>query len=149
LAHINGRWPYFVPVALVAGYHSVHALPVRLRQQVIGTLSLFRADTGTLNAKDVLVAQAIADATAIAILQQRALQDAHLLADQLQKALHSRIPIEQAKGVLAERAKLSVSDALIHIRSYARNHNQQLTSVCRRVIDGTLSVSDLVERPRA
>src|SRR5271154_5816045 len=35
LAAINGRWPQFVPVALGAGYHSVHALPVRLRQQVI------------------------------------------------------------------------------------------------------------------
>lgn len=83
---VNGRWPHFAPVALGAGYRSVHALPVRLRQQVIGALNLFRADTGTLDAGDVLVAQAIADATAIAIIQQRALQDAHLLTDQLHVA---------------------------------------------------------------
>jgi GAF domain-containing protein len=149
LASAHGRWPHFAPVALGAGYRSVHALPVRLRQQVIGALNLFRADTGVLDAADVLVAQAIADATAIAILQQRALQEAHLLSDQLQGALNSRILIEQAKGMLAERAQLSISDAFVEIRSYARNHNRQLTSVSRRVIDGTLSAHDLVGRSRA
>jgi GAF domain-containing protein len=147
LATVNGRWPHFAPVALGAGFHSVHAFPVRLRQQVIGALNLFRMDTGIFDAEDVLVAQAIADATAIAILQRRALQEAHQLSDQLQGALNSRIIIEQAKGMLAERAQLSISDAFGHIRRYARNHNQQLTSVCQRVIDGRLSVRDLVGTP--
>jgi GAF domain-containing protein len=143
LSHLNGRWPRFAPVALGAGYHSVHALPVRLRHQVIGALNLFGADTGSLEALDVLLAQAIADATAIAILQQRALRDVRLLAGQLQVALNSRILIEQAKGMLAERADLSIGDAFAQIRSYARNHNQQLTAVCQRVLDGTLSATQL------
>jgi GAF domain-containing protein len=143
LARVNGRWPRFVPVALGAGYHSVHALPVRLRQQVLGALNLFRADAGPLDAADVLVAQAFADATAVAILQQRALQEAHLLATQLATALDSRILIEQAKGMLAERAGLSVADAFGQLRSYARSHNQKLTSVCQDVIEGRLRSSDL------
>src|SRR6202023_2241301 len=65
LADIDGRWPRFGPVALGAGYRSVHALPVRLRQQVVGALNLFRADIGPLEAMDVLLAQAFADATAV------------------------------------------------------------------------------------
>ncbi len=143
LAHVDGRWPRFVPVALGAGYHSVHALPVRLRQQVIGALNLFRADTGALDTLDVLVAQAFADATAIAILQQRALHDSQLLATQLQAALDSRLLIERAKGMLAERAHLSIADAFVQIRGYARDHNRRLTAVCQSVLDGTLSVRQL------
>jgi GAF domain-containing protein len=143
LAHTNGRWPHFAPVALDAGYRSVHALPIRLRQQVIGALNLFRADTGQLDALDVIIAQAVADATAIAILQQRALRDARLLADQLRAALNSRILIEQAKGMLAERTGLSIGDAFVQIRRYARNHNQQLTIVCQSVLDGVLHATDL------
>ena len=143
LAHTNGRWPSFAPVALEAGYRSVHALPVSLRQHVIGALNLFRSDTGAFSELDVVVAQAVADATAIAILQQRALHDARLLADQLRAALNSRILIEQAKGMLAERARLSIGDAFIQIRRYARNHNQQLTVVCQSVLDGVLKTDEL------
>jgi GAF domain-containing protein len=145
LAHIDGRWPQFGPVALGAGYHSVHALPVRLRHQVVGALNLFRTDAGPLDALDVRLAQAFADATAVAILQQRALREAHLLADQLRAALDSRILIEQAKGMLAERAGLSIGSAFIQLRNYARNHNQQLTAVCQSVIVGTLGLDDLIK----
>lgn len=145
LAQVNGLWPRFAPVALGAGYHSVHALPVRLRQNVVGALNLFRADPGGLDATDVLIAQAFADATAVAILQQRALQEAHLLAAQLTSALDSRILIEQAKGMLAERAGTSIAEAFARLRHYARSHNQKLTAVCQSVINGTLTLGDLAE----
>ena len=147
LGKLDGRWSRFAPVALGAGYHSVHALPVRLRQQVIGALNLFWSDTGALEPLDMLVAQAIADATAIAILQQRVLRDVRLLATQLQAALNSRVLIEQAKGMLAERANLSVAEAFVQIRSYARNHNQQLTAVCQSVLDGSLNLAQLAGPP--
>ncbi len=143
LARLRGRWPRFVPVALGGGYCSVHALPVRLRHQVIGALNLFRARPGRLDDLDVVAAQAIADATAISILQQRALHEARLLAEQLRAALDSRILIEQAKGMLAERAALSVGDAFVRIRRYARDHNEKITVVSRAILDGALGVADL------
>jgi AmiR/NasT family two-component response regulator len=65
------------------------------------------------------------------------------LATQLATALDSRILIEQAKGMLAERAGLSIADAFGQLRRYARSHNQKLTSVCQGVIEGRLSSSDL------
>ena len=148
LAHVDGHWRRFVPVALAAGYSSVHALPVRLRHQVIGALNLFRADTGGLDSLDVLLAQAFADATAIAILQHRALHDSQLLAAQLQVALDSRVLIERAKGMLAERAQLSIAEAFVEIRSYARNHNRRLTAVCQSVLDGTLTIRQLAAATR-
>ena len=145
LGTTDARWPRFAPVALGAGLRSVHALPVRLRNQVVGALNLFRSDAGPLDDLDVLATQALADAMAVAILQQRALRDAQLLADQLRAALDSRILIEQAKGILAERAGMSIGNAFSYLRNYARNHNQQLTEVCRTLIDGTLNLDDLVQ----
>jgi GAF domain-containing protein len=147
LDHVNGRWPQFAPAAFDAGYRSVHALPVRLRQQVVGALNLFRSDPGPLDALDASVAQALADVTAIAIIQQRALDESHLLADELRVALDSRILIEQAKGMLAVRAQLSFSDAFAHIRDYARRHDQHLSVVCQAIIDRTISLNDLKSTP--
>lgn len=143
LAEAGDRWPRFTPVALEAGYRSVHAFPVRLRQQVIGAFNLFRAVEVPLDPLDVAAAQGFADATAISILQQRALDDAHLLAAQLRAALDSRILIEQAKGIIAERAHVSIVEAFARIRTYARNRNEKITSVCQALVDGTLALPDV------
>jgi GAF domain-containing protein len=70
------RWPRFAPVALEAGFRSLHALPMRLRGVVIGALNLFRADKGQMDEADVLAGQALADVATIAILRHRAALDA-------------------------------------------------------------------------
>ena len=67
-----------------------------------------------------------------------------MLAEQLQRALNTRIVIEQAKGVLAERGGLGMNQAFAAMRSYARSNHFRLTEVAERVIDNTLPVSDLV-----
>ncbi len=133
------RWSNFTPVALEAGFRSVHALPMRLRGAIIGALNLFRTDEGPLDANDVLAAQALADVATIAILQHRAALEAQVVNEQLNHALNSRVLIEQAKGVLAERAGLDMEHAFARLRSYARNNNRQLVDVAQDVIDGTLS----------
>jgi GAF domain-containing protein len=144
LARARGQWTRFVPVALGAGFQSVHAVPIRLREQVVGALSVFRSDPGPLDPIDVVIAQGFADAIAIAILQTRALKDAQSLAGQLQDALDSRVLIEQAKGMLAERANESVSEAFIRLRRYARGHNEKLSAVSEAIVEGSLSLNELV-----
>jgi transcriptional regulator with GAF, ATPase, and Fis domain len=139
LATTDVPWPRFGPVALGAGFKSVHALPMRLRGVTIGALNLFRADEGALDEADVVAAQALADVATIAILQHRAAIQAHIVVDQLNHALNSRILIEQAKGVLAERAALSMQDAFTWLRDHARSHNLLLLDVAQSVIDGTLA----------
>src|SRR5439155_24537584 len=111
LGTIDGRWPNFTPVALEAGFRSVHALPMRLRGAVVGALNLFRIDAGPRDATDVLAAQALADVATIAILQHRAALEAQVVNEQLNYALNSRVLIEQAKGVLSERAGLDMEHA--------------------------------------
>ncbi|HEY5012281.1 MAG TPA: GAF and ANTAR domain-containing protein [Acidimicrobiia bacterium] len=142
----RARWPRFEPVALEAGFHSVHALPLRLRGEVIGALNLFRADRADLAEDDVVAGQALADAATIAILQHRAVLEVQLVNAQLDHALRSRIVIEQAKGVLAERAGLDVEAAFALMREHARNHNLKLVDVARGVVAGTLGVHGLDPR---
>jgi GAF domain-containing protein len=137
------RWPLFTPEALTAGFRSVHALALRCHSQVIGALNIFRATPGLLDEDDLVAAQAMADVATIGILQQRALQEARILAEQLQSALNSRVIIEQAKGVLAERAQVNLDDAFGMLRGYARNHNSRLRVVAEAVIAGTVLIEEL------
>ena len=132
------RWPRFAPVAAEAGFRGVHALPLRLRTHVLGALNLFRQEPGGLGHDDVTAAQALVDVATIALLQHRAAREAHGVADQLRAALDSRIAIEQAKGVIAERAGIGMAEAFDRLRGYARTRQRLLADVARDVVDGTL-----------
>jgi GAF domain-containing protein len=143
LTKAGSSWPKLAPVALDAGFGSVHALPMRLRGHVIGALNLFRAGRGALGPSDLLAGQALADIATIAILQHRATLEAQVLNQQLNVALNSRIVIEQAKGVLAERAGLDLDQSFSRLRGHARNHNLRLADVAQSVIDGTLAAEAL------
>ena len=147
LATVNGRWPHFSVEALAAGFHSAHALPMRLRGTVIGALNLFNVEAGEMRRDDVEVAQALADAATIAILQHRAALEAQTVNEQLNHALNSRVIIEQAKGMVAERQGLNMEEAFTRLRSYARSHNLRLVDVANDVIFGGLVASDLDPPP--
>lgn len=142
------RWPLFTKEALAAGFHSAHSLPLRFRSEIIGALNLFRTQRGALDADDLAGAQAMADIATISILQERALREARVLADQLERALSSRVVIEQAKGVLAERTQVNLDDAFKTLRSYARNHNRRLHDVATAVISSLISIEELSPAPR-
>jgi GAF domain-containing protein len=146
LATVNGRWPRFATEALNAGFRSVHALPMRLRGTVIGALNLFHINPGEMREADIGAAQALADVATIAILQHRAATEAQVLNDQLNNALNTRIVIEQAKGMVAEREALDMPQSFAMLRNHARNHNLRLADVAHDVIAGTLAASDL-DRP--
>jgi transcriptional regulator with GAF, ATPase, and Fis domain len=132
------RWPRFVPAARLAGFHSIAAMPMRLRDHTIGGLNLFMDSPQVVPAAERLLAQALADVATIGILQQRSLHRSHVLSEQLQNALTSRIAIEQAKGVLAERNNLTMDSAFDALRRHARDHNLKLTEVARAVVHSGL-----------
>ncbi|MGH3209310.1 MAG: GAF and ANTAR domain-containing protein [Trebonia sp.] len=135
------RWPRFAAAAGEMGYAGVHAIPMRLRDQVIGTLNLFRTGTGGLTQAVVVAATALADVATIGILQERAVRQQEVVARQLQVALNSRVLIEQAKGVLAERLGVTPDEAFVILRRYARDHNHPLTQLAGDVIRGTARIS--------
>ena len=127
------RWPRFGPEALKLGFRSVHATPLRLRGQVIGTMNLFSYHVGALVSEDVAIAQALADVATIGILQERSIRSAELVAEQLQRALDSRVLIEQAKGVLAATLGTTMDNAFSIMRTYARDRNLVLRQVAEDI----------------
>lgn len=127
------RWPRFVYEAEAHGFRSVHCLPLRLRNTAIGALTLF-ATTSTET--ELRVGRAFADAATIAILQQRSVENHNQVAAQLQRALNSRLLVEQAKARLAERRDISLDDAFRLLRGYSRHHNLRLSDLARVISTG-------------
>ncbi len=143
LSAVDGRWPRFARRAIDDGFHSVHALPMHLKDNTIGALNMFRTKTGPLKDEDVLVAQALADVATIVIIHHQTMMDAQILNSQLNEALNSRIIIEQAKGRISEAAGVDMDEAFRRLRSHARSHNLRLTDVARAVAEGA-ATSELI-----
>lgn len=143
LGQERDRWPLFAEKALSTGFRSVQAVPLRLRGTVLGAMNLFLTYPGGLDDDDQAIVQAMADVATIGLLQQRELYRAHSVEGQLQHALHSRISLEQAKGILSEQASLEMDDAFELLRAYSRDHNRKLGDVARNVVDGGLTATDL------
>lgn len=140
LAGSTERWPLFAPAAVDAGFASVHALPMRAARTVIGSLGLFGTEPGELNAADQTVGQALVHVATVAILQDHA-PTPDLVLPRLSQALTRQIVVEQAKGIVRELLDVSIDDALVLLRTYARTSGLHLTDVSRTL------VSDREERP--
>jgi transcriptional regulator with GAF, ATPase, and Fis domain len=139
----SDRWPQFVPAALNLGFVSVHAVPMRLNDQILGTLGLFGVAVGSLNDEDLSLAQALAHVASVALVTGNATADQDRLTQQLQIALDSRVLIEQAKGAIAQFSMVSMDEAFALLRDYARDHNEKLTEIARSVVARTLSIREI------
>jgi GAF domain-containing protein len=141
----DARWPLFADTAVAAGFRSVHAVPMRLREHTIGALNLFSGKASFLDPEDQRLARAFADIATIGILQQRSIHRSSLLVEQLQTALNTRIVIEQAKGVLAEHGRVEMDTAFAALRSFARNRNLKLAGVAEGLVRRDLSPDEVLE----
>lgn len=144
LARDPPRWPAWSPVAISVGYASVYATPMRLRDQTIGALNLFGDRVEALSAADLALVRALADMATIGVLHERVFRESHVVTEQLQSALTSRVIIEQAKGVLAGRRGLSMEHAYRALRTFSQTRNTRLTEVARGIVDGAIRTSDLL-----
>jgi transcriptional regulator with GAF, ATPase, and Fis domain len=138
------RWPRFAAAADACGFAAAHALPMRLRGDVIGALSLLKVDADGVHPMSEELGQALADVATIAILQQRSIDHGEILTEQLQTALNTRVVIEQAKGMIAAHSgTLTPEQAFTALRGYARAHHERLSDLARTVIDGTADVATI------
>jgi hypothetical protein len=138
IAALPDRFAAFRESALGEGFGSVYAIPMRLRSSTIGAINLFRSEVGTPNDADQQVAQALTDIATVGILHERSLRASAVLQNQLQRALDSRVVIEQAKGVLAHTHRLSMDEAFQRLRDYARSERLSIADVARGLVDRTL-----------
>ncbi len=140
------RWPRFAEAAREQGFAAVYALPMRLRDQTVGAMNLFRHAPSAIPPEVIAVAQSFADVATIGVLQVRALRHSELLVEQLQTALNSRTLIEQAKGVLSARRQVGIAEAFTLMRAFARDHNRLLAEVARGIVDSSPDVAGLTGR---
>lgn len=142
-ADADARWPQFAPRAVAAGFRSVHAFPLRLRQQVIGALNLFGADVGRMEPGDVQLVQAMADVATVGLLQERTIRRGEVLTEQLQGALNSRIVIEQAKGAIAQIYSCTTDEAFTLLRDYSRRNRLLLGDFAQEFTTDHANAPDL------
>lgn len=135
LATADDRWPRFAPMARDAGFQSVHAFPMRLRETVVGALNMFGRPETNFTEEETRIVQALADIATIALLHERQVTRAEAVTEQLQGALNSRIIIEQAKGAIAQMEGISPGEAFQLLRSQARSSQRRLTDVAAEVLD--------------
>ncbi len=146
LATEDARWPRFAPAARAAGFQATHAVPMRLRRTVIGALNLLNTHPNGVGEASVQLGQALADVATIGMLQQRAIHDGAILAEQLHTALNSRVVIEQAKGVLSAHGGMDMHEAFTALRGYARSHNLRLSDLARSIAEGTGDLDAVLRR---
>jgi AmiR/NasT family two-component response regulator len=103
---------------------------------------VFQATPGGFDQAAVFAGQALADVATIAILQARAVEDAARLAGQLEHALESRVMVEQAKGILAERLGIDPEVAFARLRGHGRQHGLHLAELARQVVDGSFTLDE-------
>jgi GAF domain-containing protein len=137
------RWPSVVDHMRRLGLKAVYAFPLRLRDDRIGALNMYRTAPGKFAADDIRLAQAFADVATIGILQERKVTSAELRAGQLQHALDSRLVIEQAKGLVSAQLGISLADAFDAIRRHARSNNRTIHDVAHSIVDhGAAALDD-------
>ena len=134
------NWPQFTEVALALGICGGFAVPLSQGGRLFGALAVYHAETdGDL--EDIQgVCRALGIAAAIGLANFAEHQRLRALTGHLQTALESRIVIEQAKGILAERRHTSVDQAFAILRRLARENNLRLHDVARATVETLKSV---------
>lgn len=141
------RWPRFAPTALESGFRSIHAIPLRLRNRVLGAMGLFGTRAGALNDEDLSLGQALADVASVSLFHNEATEDDRWLSDRLQTALGSRMIIEQAKGFLAQVGDLDMEQAFRVLQAFAREHDERLTDVAAGLVARRIPVERVLNDP--
>ncbi|GAB2764235.1 GAF and ANTAR domain-containing protein [Salinifilum aidingensis] len=149
LAAEDTRWPAFTEAAMAAGFRTAAALPMRLRREKVGALTLLNTEPVAVDEDSLQLGQALADQATVGILHHHTVHRRETLPEQLQATLHHRVVIEQAKGVLAEAGGLSPQQAFALLRDYARANNQHLTDLARSLAERTIRPTHLLAHQQA
>lgn len=140
------RWPRYAPRAIRSGFSTVASMPLRAEGQTLGAVTLLCTSSCAPTPLDLRLAQVLADAAGAHLRQRQVLSTKDEVRDQLQNALHSRIVIEQAKGIQAARLGIDVNEAFNRLRSHARSRQQKLSDVAALTVRGAIPL-DLDGKP--
>ena len=138
LAAAADRYPRFVPRALEAGAHAIHALPMTGHGELVGSLNIVSLKPHELSETELSTARMLADVAVSYIFAVQLHEETSRLAGQLQNALDTRVLFEQAMGMLAERHGMTLADAFDRLRRHARNASTPVREIARQVVEERL-----------
>ena len=136
----SARWPDYSALAADLGVAGVAGIPMRQGDEVIGALNIYSNEPRQWSDEDIAVAVVLADVATSYVLNASKLHDQEQLSEQLQHALESRIVIEQAKGITAQRRSVSIDHAYQLMRGHARSNHASLRTVAEAIVDVGLRV---------
>jgi hypothetical protein len=143
------RWPGFAPRAVSAGFRAAHALPLRVRRQTVGALTLLVTAAGGLPPDDLALAQAFADVTVVSVVRWHSDGDRPQdVLTQVQSAISSKAAVETAKGMLAAAGDLTVESAARLLRDYCELDRSRPADIAQALIRRTLSPERVIQALR-
>jgi hypothetical protein len=128
----TGPWPRFSELARAQEFTAVYALPLRSRDVTVGALNLFAREQ--LSPGRLVVAQALADAATLSLLQVDPHIDLQIVIRRIHLAVESRNTLEQAQGMIAQRFKIEAEEALVRLRDVSERTSLTLVEVATAVV---------------
>ena len=129
------RWPSYTPRALDLGARSVVSLPMAVESKIAGALNLYAREADAFDALSVSIAEIIAGHAGLAAQVAATVFRHRDLSKGLQQAMQSRAAIEQAKGILMARHKLTADAAFELMREASSRRNVKLRVLAERVVE--------------
>ena len=146
-ARTEERWPEYVPTFLERGALSALAVPVPAAH-LTAALNVYARTPQAFSDDDRSQLVEVAAIAGAALTNMDALQDARDLAEHLQKAMEFRSVIEQAKGVLIERYKLTADQAFLLLADASMHANRKVRDIAEDlVLTGELAGARPKRRP--
>jgi len=136
----SARWPEFSASARRLSMAGVASIPMRLADEIIGSVNLYSPEPREWSDEDMAVASVLADMATGYVVNASKLRQQEQLSGQLQEALESRVVIEQAKGITAEQRSVTIEEAHQLMRAHARNNNASLRVVAQAIVAVGLQV---------
>lgn len=128
-------WAPVVAEAATVGLRAVASMPMRFGEHLLGGASAYAAEPTDWSEELLHRGQVLTDVGTSLVWSAIELQRHRTLAEQLQRALDSRVLIEQAKGMIAARRGVSVDTAFKVLRRHANDHNATLRATAEAVVN--------------
>jgi len=133
---LDDRWPDYLQRAVEHGNLSSLSIPLAIDkdEQVTGALNIYARRPDAFDAESRSIATRFAPYAVVAAGNLYAYRSARDMADNLQAALQSRAVIDQAKGILIERHKLTADQAFQLLARASMNSNRKVREVAEQLV---------------
>jgi GAF domain-containing protein len=127
------RWPDYARHAAERGVGSSLSVPLPFQGATIGALNNYSGRPQAFGEADVDMGQEVAAFVAVAVRNAEAAARATSDVTNMRRAMLSRSVIEQAKGILMERYKITAEQAFTLLTHASQHHNVKLRDVAEEL----------------